>query len=321
MDFQMCRVGNSWEKCDPELTYLSIRILSLIAIAVILCSSLCILSIEEAHAIGDIYAARSCPTEERLTILEEYSEARPFRGLVNSIAFAGDTQVADATVYPNGSKAVKAKILAGRTDSDILFEEGQSYFIYATEVTSTEPRYSYGGYRVYRVPSCSNTMPAEFAYYHGLLINMLKNNTGINFQMAATLDGNQYVFQGKTSPSIKVTGASIGLGSNVTVWYKHIGDNGILQVALPKSIIGGITGVKVQGNLGGLQDAMVEDISTNITHTTYTVMTPRSTSAVIFQATHVVPEFPASTVAYIGITIFILILAVWTRKYDLMRLR
>jgi hypothetical protein len=90
------------------------------------------------------------------------------------------------------------------------------------------------------------------------------------------------------------------------------GESGVLEVSLPKSIIDGITEVKANMAGGGDRDAMVEKVSSNETHTTYTVLTPRSTSGVEFYATQVVPEF-GSVFMIVGVAALISGIIVSTR--------
>lgn len=238
-----------------------------------------------------------CPSGNRPTIMEEWSNSDiVFRGKITEILFTPQEQIVN--VIGLDTSPLNAVLITGRSDSDIVFsyKSPAIYHIYAKNATA-EFGDRFGGSKVYWVRPCTNTTLDQYHHFHGLVVGFLTkdgDSDGIAFKANQFLNNQEYSVYGRTSQPVQVNDMSIMPGSNVTLTYALAGQNGILEVSLPKTIIDGISDVKLNSD-HGFVDAVVEENISNSTHTTIAVRTPLSTNAVVFSGSHVLPEFGSMT--------------------------
>ncbi len=114
------------------------------------------------------------------------------------------------------------------------------------------------------------------------------------FTISSSLEGKSYTVTGK-SADMQATGFEINPKQSVTVIFNGSGD---VELALPKTIIDGITAIKAGDN-----DVSYQQVSSTSSTTTIKFTVPEGEDSVEIQAAMVVPEFPMLVALLLSATI------------------
>lgn len=145
------------------------------------------------------------------------------------------------------------------------------------------------------------TEAGEFPYYctlHPTMVGTVivaEGSTGpTEFSATATLDGNDYVINGK-SETIQSATAEIDANEAVAVTFDQAGE---VELTLPKTMISGINAV-----MAGDAQVTFETLSDTDAETTIKFTVPDGETEVDIMGTFVVPEFPVVVALILGVSI------------------
>jgi plastocyanin len=145
------------------------------------------------------------------------------------------------------------------------------------------------------------TEAGEFPYYctlHPTMVGTVmvaEGSTGpTEFSATATLDGSEYVINGK-SETIQSATAEIDAGEAVTVIFDTAGE---VELTLPKTMISGVNAV-----MAGDTQITFENLSEDDTATTIKFTVPEGETEVDIMGTMVIPEFPVVVALILGASI------------------